>query len=325
VIHATLKIVGKTLWNKQMTDNQYDLMILGAGPAGITAALYGQRLGLKTIVFGDIPGGSTYMIEHLANFPGFLETISGTQFGTMAFQQAQNEGALFTLTRMKRMRNEKDLFIGIDADEKEFTATCAVVATGRVPKRLAVPNADIRGVHFCSICDGPLYRGKNATLAVVGSDNVAGQHALSLSRIADMVMLICRSDKLKMDAVHKNLIEKQNNIELLLNTEVTGYRGPDVVESIEVSPNMNKRREIEIDGIFLAIGWKPNTDMLNLKVQKTPEGYLKTDEKLMTSFPGLFVAGDVRDTDMWQVLTACADGARAAKYAAEFIETSKTR
>ena len=308
-----------------MNHNHYDLMILGAGPAGITTALYGQRLGLKTIVFGDIPGGSTYMIEHLANFPGFLEVISGTQFGTMAFQQAQKEGALFTLTRLKRLRNEQNLFIGIDADENEFTATSAVVATGRVPKRLAVPNADIRGVHFCSICDGPLYRGKNATLAVVGSDNVAAQHALSLSRIANMVMVICRSDKLKMDAVHKNMIERQKNIEMLLNTEVTGYEGSEVVERIEVASNANKHREIEVDGIFLAIGWKPNTDMLDLNVQKTPEGYLRTDEKMMTSFPGLFVAGDVRDTDMWQVLTACADGARAAKYAAEFVETSKNK
>jgi thioredoxin reductase (NADPH) len=136
-----------------------------------------------------------------------------------------------------------------------------------------------------------------------------------------MVLLICRSDKLKMDAVHKNKIEQQNNIVLLLKTEVTGYTGPDSVERIEVTSNVNKHREIEVDGIFMAIGWKPNTGMLDLKVQKTPEGYLKTDEKLMTSFPGLFVAGDVRDTDMWQVLTACADGARAAKYAAGFIET----
>ena len=305
-----------------MTDNRYDLLILGAGPAGITAALYGQRMGLKTVVFGDIPGGSTYMIEHLANFPGFMEAISGTQFGTMAFQQAQSEGALFTLTRLKRLENQKGLFVGLDVDKKEFTATGAVVATGRVHKKLEVPNDDLRGVHFCSICDGPLYRGKNAALAVVGGDNVAAQHALSLSRIADTVMLICRSDRLKMDALHKNLIEKQKNIELLMNTEVRGYKGAEVVEGIEVLSEVNKEHEIEVDGIFLSIGWRPNTDMLDVAVETTPDGYLKTDEKLMTSFPGLFAAGDVRDTDMWQVLTACADGARAAKYAAEFIEKS---
>jgi thioredoxin reductase (NADPH) len=303
-----------------MSDNTYDLMILGAGPAGITAALFGQRLGLKTIVFGDIPGGSTYMIEHLANFPGFMEGVSGTQFGTMAFQQAQSEGACFTLTRLESLGHKDHVFIGVDVDGKEYTAPGAVVATGRVPKRLAVPNANIKGVHFCSICDGPLYRGKNATLAVVGSDNAAAQHALSLARMADKVLLICRSKTLKMDAVYKALVEKQRNIDLIVNTEVKGYKGQEFIESIELEAKEKGQQEMAVDGIFLAIGWQPNLKMLNIEVQKTSEGYLRTDAKLMTSFPGLFAAGDVRDTDMWQVLTACADGARVAKYAAEYLE-----
>ena len=304
--------------------NHYDLMILGAGPAGITAALYGQRLGLKTIVFGDIPGGSSYMIEHLANFPGLMEGTSGTQFGTMAFQQAQQEGANFTLTRLENLSHQDNIFIGVDVDGQEHKALSAIVATGRVPKRLAVSNANLKGVHFCSICDGPLYRGKNATLAVVGSDNTAGQHALTLSRTADKVLLICRSNAVKMDAVHKDQIERQNNITVIINTEVTGYKGQEEVEIIEVSEKKKAQQELAVDGIFLAIGWRPNISALKLDVQKTAEGYLETNEKLMTSVPGLFAAGDVRDTDMWQVLTACADGARVAKYAAEFIEKSST-
>lgn len=303
-----------------MPENRYDLMILGAGPAGITAALYGQRMGLKTIVFGDIPGGSSYMIEHLANFPGLMEGTSGTQFGTMAFQQAQKEGANFTLTRLESLSQNGNIFTGVDVDGLEHTAISAIVATGRVPKRLAVSNANLRGVHFCSICDGPLYRGKNATLAVVGSDNTAGQHALTLARTADKVLLICRSNTLKMDAVHKDQIERQNNITVIINTEVTGYKGQEEVEIIEVSEKKKAQQELGVDGIFLAIGWRPNISALKLEVQKTAEGYLETNEKLMTSVPGLFAAGDVRDTDMWQVLTACADGARTAKYAAEYLE-----
>jgi len=294
--------------------------MLGSGPAGLTAALYGQRLGLNTIVFGDIPGGSTYMIQHLANFPGYLEEISGTQFGTMTFQQAQREGAYFSMTRLEKLAQEDRGFAGIDVDGQQYSASCAIVATGRVPKRLAVANANIPGVHFCSICDGPLYRGKNATLAVVGNDNTAGQHAVSLARIAQKVLLITRSEKLSMDAAHKKMIGRQPNIELLLNTEVTGYRGQDAIEGVEVSTAAGKSRELAIGGVFLAIGWRPNTKMLDLQIEKTTEGYLTADEKLMTSFPGLFAAGDVRETDMWQVLTACADGARAAKYAAEFID-----
>jgi len=303
-----------------MPDNRYDLMILGSGPAGLTAALYGQRLGLKVIVFGDIPGGSTYMIQHLANFPGFMEEISGAQFGTMTFQQAQREGAFFTMTRLERLVHENDAFVGVDVDGQQYVASCTIVATGRIPKRLSVANANIRGIHYCSICDGPLYRGKNAILAVVGNDNTAGQHAVTLARIAQKVLLISRSDKLAMDAAHKNLIEKLQNIELLLNAEVTGYKGTGVIQGVVVSSMAGKDMELAIDGIFLAIGWRPNTKMLNLQVEKTSEGYLQADQKLMTSFPGLFAAGDVRETDMWQVLTACADGARAARYAAEFIE-----
>jgi len=178
----------------------------------------------------------------------------------------------------------------------------------------------LKGVHFCSICDGPLYRGKNATLVVVGSDNTAGQHALSLSRIADKILLICRSDSLQMDAAHLNQIEKQPNIDVHLDTAVTAYKGLDLIEEIVVKSKEGTEREISIDGLFLAIGWRPNVEMLDIQVEKTTEGYLITNRKLMTSFPGLFAAGDVRDTDMWQVLTACADGARAAKYASEYLE-----
>ena len=128
-----------------MSNSSYDLMILGAGPAGITAALYGQRLGLKTIVFGDIPGGSSYMIEHLANFPGLVEGTSGTQFGTMAFQQAQKEGAYFTLTRLESLSHDDKVFIGVDVDGKTHTAFSAMVATGRVRLMVLEPGAEADG------------------------------------------------------------------------------------------------------------------------------------------------------------------------------------
>jgi len=303
-----------------MTENRYDLMILGSGPAGTTAALYGQRLGLQTVVFGDIPGGNAYMIESLDNFPGFPGGIPGTQFGVYTFQQAQNEGAVCTMTRLDRLTYADKRFQGIDSNGVEYSAPSAVVATGRVPMRLAVANADMKGVHFCSMCDGPLYRGQNATLAVVGSDNAAGQHALTIARIADQVLLVCRSKHLAMDAVHQNLIEMQANIRVLLNTEVLRYEGLDFVEGLVVQSQGEGEKIIAVDGVFLAIGWRPNTKMLDLPVELTPDGYIKADEKLKTSHPGLFAAGDVRDTDMWQVLTACADGARAAKYAAEYLE-----
>ncbi len=303
-----------------MSENQHDLMIVGAGPGGITAALYGQRLGLSTVVFGDIPGGNVYMIENLANYPGFIGGVPGTQFGTMAFKQAQDEGAFFTMTRIERFGHKEGWFLGTDVDGKEYSAPTAIVATGRVPKRLSIKNPHMQGIHFCSICDGPLFRGKNATLAVVGSDNAAGQHALSLSRVAKKVVLICRSSQLKMDAVHQKLVEAQDNIDVFLNSEVIDLSGKDLLEALVFSTKDGEKREVAVDGVFLAIGWTPSTAMLDIQVENTSEGYIKTDEKLMSSFPGLLVAGDVRDTDVRQVLTACADGARAATYAAEYLE-----
>ena len=303
-----------------MAANEFDVMIIGIGPAGITAAIYGQRLGLKTIAFGDIPGGNVYMVENLTNYPGFPDGIPGTQFGVLAFQQAQKDGATFPMTRLDRLTSLDEQFIGVDADDQEYIVSSVIIATGRVPVKLTVPNAGLKGVHFCSMCDGALYRDKNAKLAVIGSDNTAGQHALTLSRIADRVLLICRSKNLKMDALHRKLIESQKNIDILLTTEVLNYDGLDFIESIIVKTPQQDAEAITVDGVFLAIGWRPNTEMIELPVKTSPEGYLKTDSRLMTSFPGLFAAGDVRHTDMWQVLTACADGARAAKYAAEYNE-----
>ena len=306
-----------------MTINHYDLMIIGAGPAGITAALYGVRLGLNVVVFGDVPGGNVHMIESLDNYPGFPGGIAGTQFGVQAFQQAQQEGAHFTLTRLHEFTKEDDLFTGVDAVKQKYTSASAIVATGRIPKRLSVPNASLKGLHFCSLCDGPLYRGKNATLAVIGSDNAAGQHAITLARIADKVLLVNRNKKFQMDAALTNRINGLNNITQLSGTEVIAYEGKEKIEGIAVADQDAEKKVIAVDGVFLAVGWRTNTKMLHLPVETTAAGYLRTDDKLMTSCQGLFAAGDVRNTDMYQVLTACADGARAAKYCAEFLEKKK--
>ena len=303
-----------------MTINHYDLMIIGTGPAGITAALYGVRLGLNVVGFGDIPGGNTYMIESLDNYPGFPGGIPGTQFGVQAFQQAQQEGAIFTMTRLHEFTREGEKFIGIDAAKQKYISGSAIVATGRIPKRLSVPNANLKGVHFCSICDGPLYRGKNAVLAVIGSDNAAGQHAITLARIADKVLLMSRSKRFQMDAALISRIDELKNITMLPATEVISYEGNEKIDGIVVADQETERKVIAVDGVFLAVGWRTNTKMLHIPVEATAAGYLKTDDKFMTSCPGLFAAGDVRNTDMYQVLTACADGARAARYCAEFLE-----
>lgn len=294
-------------------------MVAGMGPAGITAALFAQRMGLKTVVLGDVPGGSAYMIESLANFPGLMGEISGTQFGTLAFAQAQKEGAFFPMVRLERLGFTNGRFMGIDTDGKEYAATAALAASGRIPKYLPGIQTDLKGVHFCSVCDGPLYRDKNPVLAVVGGDNAAAQHALTLSRVAARVILICRRSTLPMDAAHQSKLASQENITLMVKTTVVGLTGSEQVEAVVVRDGEDSEATIPVDGVFLAVGWQPTTRFLDITVEKTTDGYLLTDQKLMTSFPGLFAAGDVRDTDLYQVLTACADGARAACHALEYI------
>jgi thioredoxin reductase (NADPH) len=278
-------------------------------------------MGLQTVVFGDLPGGSTYMIEDLASFPGLMAETSGTQFGTLAFQKANLEGATFPLCLLDRVSRSKDDFLAVDVNGQSVKAPVVVVASGRTPKRLAVENDQIRGLHFCSICDGPMYRDKDAVLAVVGGGNPAAQHALALARIAKQVYLVCRSAALGCDDAHLKRLRALDNVTIMLNSEVVSVKGLDGLEALVVSQAGQEVKEVSVEGLFQAIGWEPNTAFIDLEVDKTADGYLKTDERLMTSASGLFAVGDVRDTDMWQVLTACADGARAAKYAFEFLES----
>lgn len=301
----------------------YDLIIIGTGPAGLTAALYGVRLGLRTVAFGDVPGGTTNMIEKIDNYPGFPDGISGTQFGVFTLQQAQQQGANFTMSRVKELAGGDGRFSACDVKGQEYSAPSVIVATGRVPRRLAIPNASLPGIHFCSLCDGPLYRDKKATLAVVGDDNSAAQHSLTLARIADKVLLISKKKQLGMDEAHKKQLAGHANIEILTATEVIGYEGEKRVEGITVKKGDGGKTSIPVNGVFLVIGWRPNTKMLVLPVDFTAEGYIRVDANLMSSSSGLFAAGDVRDTDVRQVLTSCADGARAAKYVAEFLERQK--
>jgi thioredoxin reductase (NADPH) len=307
-----------------MSEKKIDILVAGTGPAGMTAALYGQRLGLRTVVCGDIPGGNLYMVERLSNFPGFIDGIAGMELGVNIFQQAQSEGAQFTMARLNKLQPIDGEFHGTDANGQVHIASTAIIATGRVPIRLPSEKDNLKGVNFCSVCDGPLYRNQNASLAVVGSDNSAAQHAITLARIADRVFMVYRSAKTKMDAAHAAQLAGQKNIEILSETEVIGYKGLDMVEALKVRSRSGEMHEIPVNGVFLAIGWRPNTEFLDFDLIKTPDGYLKTDVTLMTSFSGLFAAGDVRDTDLWQVLTACADGARAAKSAAEHIAKIST-
>jgi thioredoxin reductase (NADPH) len=299
--------------------NPYDLIIIGAGPAGLTAAIYGRRLGMEVAVFGDTPGGNLVRIEHVANYPGFIGGVPGAQLGAMFFAQAQGEGAFLPMTRLNRLIERDGGFLATDGSGEQYRAPAAIVASGVMPRKLDIPNSDKKGIYFCSLCDGPPFRGKGATLAVLGGGNMAAHEALVVSAFADRVIIIHRGSTLRAEEALVRRIEERGNIEVLLDAVVLGFHAGEEIDGVMVAVSGTEPSTIPVNGVFTAIGWGADLGVIEAPVETTSEGFLKTDGKLMTSTPGLFAAGDVRDTDMRQIVCACADGARAANYAFEYI------
>lgn len=302
-----------------MAHNVFDLMIVGTGPAGLTAALYGRRMGLEVVVFGDTPGGNLVKIELVPNFPGFIGGVPGAQLGAMMFAQVQNEGALLPMARLEQLIQRDNNFLGITETGEEYQASVAIVASGVVPNRLDVPNSDKKGIYYCAICDGPLFRNKEATLAVIGGGNMAAHEALFLAHFGKRIIMIHRGDCLRCEAALTKAIAGTGNIEVLLNAQVLSFGAHEQIDSVNVTLTGQGNVNIPVNGVFLAIGWGADLGVIKLPVKTTLEGFLETDDKLMTSVPGLFAAGDVRNTDLRQIVMACADGARAATYASEFM------
>lgn len=302
-----------------MSENQYELIIVGTGPAGLTAAIYGQRLGMRTIVFGDTPGGNLYMIETLSNYPGFAEGITGSKIGLDAFTQARKEGAFLPMTRLNLLSHDGEQFMGIDADSHQYFARAALLACGAEPKIPDIPNADNKGIYYSALAEGPLFRNRQATLGVIGCGLMAVNESLYLSGIAGRVILICQEPELEAEISFIKALQKRDNVYVLLNTRVVSFVSrKEHVEGLLVIVGEEKKK-IRVNGVFMAVGWEPNLKILKIPVKTCDNRFIKTDKRLMSSFPGLFAAGDVRDTDMRQVITACADGARAASYVYKYL------
>ena len=301
----------------------YDLIIIGTGPAGLTAAIYARRLGMEVAAFGDTPGGNLVKIRHISNYPGFIGGVFGAQLGATLFAQTQSEGAFLPMMRLDRLFERDDGFLGISEAGEEYSAPAAIVASGVLPLKLNIPNSEKKGIYYCSLCDGPSFRDKGSTLAVIGGENKAAQEALSLSAFADRVIIIHGGSSLSAEAALMRQIDKKGNIEVLLDAVVESFHAGEEIDGINVILNGREKSHIPVNGVFMAIGWSANLDVIQVPVETTSEGFLKTDDKLMTTVPGLFAAGDVRGTDMRQIVTACADGARAAKYAFEYIRSKR--
>ncbi|MBR4868396.1 MAG: thioredoxin-disulfide reductase [Clostridia bacterium] len=301
--------------------NQYDIVIIGGGPAGYTAALYAARGGWRTLVIEKMSIGGQMTLTHMIdNYPGFEEGIEGWQLGDKMQRSAQRFGAE-TMYATVLSVNLAQPIKTIETDNGFITAKAVILASGADPRPLELANEQAltgRGVHYCAHCDGRFYQ--NKTVAVVGGGNSAVADALYLSRLANKVYLIHRRDTLRADRIYHDQLNRQENIAFLWNMRVAELLGDSAFEGLHLQDTQNGTiRRLDCDGVFISIGRKPITDYLHGVVALDANGYVIADETTKTNLPGVFAAGDVRQKPLRQVVTAVSDGAVAAHYASEYL------
>ena len=299
---------------------QYEILIVGGGPAGYTAALYAARSGRKTAVVEKLsPGGQMATTSTIDNYPGFPDGVDGFELGEKMEQQARKYGAE-TIYAEVTGANLTAVPKVLHTSEGDLTADAVILATGAYPRELGLPEESAlrgRGVAYCATCDGMMYR--NKVVAVNGGGNTAVEDALYLSKLCAKVYLIHRRDQLRASAVYRKALDEQG-VEILWNSRVTALRHEGKLTGVELEDTKTgEKRELACDGLFVAIGRVPDTALFAGQVDMDEAGYLKADETCRTSLPGVFAVGDVRTKAVRQVVTAAADGANAAHSAEEYL------
>lgn len=308
-----------------MTAQPIDIAIVGAGPGGLTAALYAARGRANTVVFeAGIPGGQIVTTDWVENYPGFPEGVSGAELGELMTRQAEEHGAVVrTFSPVSSVSVLDNGTFRLASEDEEFVARAVIVATGAVPRRLGIPGeAEFtgHGVSWCATCDGPLYRGK--TVAVVGGGDAAVEEALFLTKFADSVHLIHRRDELRATKCIQERCHISPHVQLHLSrtpVEILGAEGK--VRGIRLESTKGEPEEIlDVDGVFIFVGVHPVSELVSEVAKLTTSGYIKIDHDGRTSVPGLYAAGDVTDSELKQVITAAAKGASAAFEALRYLD-----
>lgn len=299
----------------------YDMVIIGGGPGGYTAALYAARAGMSVIVLEKLSAGGQMALTHqIDNYPGFVEGIDGFSLAENMQQQAERFGAETELAEVFSLNLQADPKV-IETSEGVFYGKTVVYAAGAGPRELGVPEEPEmigRGVNYCAACDGMFYRGK--TVVIVGGGNTAAADALLLSRVAKKVILVHRRDTLRATKIyHKPLMEAEN-VEFRWNSAVVQLRHGEKLNAV-VLQNLQTGEEtvVECDGLFVSIGRKPATELVKDQLALDGSGYVLADESTRTSVPGVFAVGDVRTKVLRQIITAAADGAMAVHSAEEYL------
>lgn len=300
-----------------------ELLVVGAGPAGLTAGLYGVRSELKTLVLeAAAPGGQMATAPNIENYPGFPDGIPGMELAERMEAQARNAGVeIRNFESVESVRKEGGVFV-VETSENRYESVAVIVASGLSHKKLGVPGeAELlgRGVSYCATCDAPLFKGKR--VAVVGDGTAAANAALTLSELADVKMLVGGDAVRTAEKIIERRLEK-SGVEILKNVKVLEILGKNLVSGVRVL-NTETEEEflLEMDGIFIEVGKVPSTVFLKLDVQLDEKGYIIVDSKQQTSVEGLFAAGDVTSGGVKQVVTAVAQGAIAALNAYEYVRS----
>ena len=299
----------------------YDVIIIGSGPAGLSAAVYGIRAGLHLLVLEQNPmsGGqilNTYEVDNYLGLPG----ISGFDMGQTFRAHADKLGVEFVTARVKEIVDNGD-FKTIRTRRQDYEARAVILASGAEHAHLGVPGEEElsgMGVSYCATCDGAFFKGK--TVAVVGGGDVALEDAIYLARTSSKVYLIHRRDELRGAMVLQEELKSLPNVEILYSHTVQEIRGTEAVESLLIRDvKTGSDRELPVDGIFIAVGIHPMSELAATLADCDPAGYVLAGEDCASSCKGLYVAGDIRKKPLRQVVTAVADGANAAVAAAEFV------
>lgn len=286
----------------------YDIIIIGAGPAGLTAAIYALRGNKKVLVLEEKSyGGQIINASNIENYPGIKE-ISGFDYATTLYDQVINFGGEIKYESVTHITDNKE----VETSSNTYKAKAIIIANGVERKVLGLPREQElvgKGISYCATCDGNFFRGKD--VAVVGGGNTALEDAIYLSNIASKVYLIHRRDSFRGEDRYVSELRSKENVELVLNTNITKLNGENILDSIE----LDNGNTIKVNGLFIAIGQTPKNERFENVVELNEEGYIKTFDGVHTSSPHIYVAGDTREKDLRQLTTAVADGSIAATFA----------
>lgn len=299
----------------------YDMIVVGGGPGGYTAALYAARAGLDTLVLEKLSaGGQMALTEEIDNYPGFENGIDGFTLAEKMQQQAERFGAKSEYAQVERMDLTTVPKV-LETSEGTFYGRTVALATGANPRELGLDNEAAltgRGVAYCAACDGMRYKGK--TVVVVGGGNSAAADAMLLSRIAQKVILVHRRDTLRATKVYHEPLMQAENIEFCWNSVVTELLHEDKLTGVKLRDvHTGEETTLPCDGVFISVGRKPATELVQGQLNLDRSGYIIADETTKTNLPGVYAVGDVRTKPLRQVVTAVADGATAVHMAEEFL------